>query len=251
MKPPATTWFNCQTTGTLPAVRLFCFPYAGGGAGIYRGWGDILPRHVEVCAAQLPGRGTRVREPAATDLGALVRALADALENKLDRPFAFFGHSLGALICFELARHLRERGGPQPIYLFVSGRRAPQLPGTQRVIHDLPEPEFIEELRRLRGTPTEVLEHPELMQLLSPPLRADFSLAETYAYAPGPRLNCPISAFGGLQDEEVGREELEGWKEQMTGRFKLRMMPGNHFFLNDVQQPLLRSIAEDLSPLIS
>lgn len=251
MKPSSTTWFNCQKTGTLPAVRLFCFPYAGGGAVIYRGWGGILPRHVEVCAAQLPGRGARVKEPAATQLGALVRALADALEDNLERPFAFFGHSMGALICFELARHLRERGGPQPNHLFVSGRRAPQLPGTERVIHDLPEPEFIEELRRLQGTPTEVLEHPELMQLLSPLLRADFSLAETYAYAPGTPLDCPISAFGGLQDEEVGREELEGWKEQTTGRFKLRMMPGNHFFLNDVQQPLLRSIAEDLSSLIS
>jgi medium-chain acyl-[acyl-carrier-protein] hydrolase len=251
MKPSSTTWFNCQKTGVPPAVRLFCFPYAGGGAGIYRGWGGILPRQVEVCAAQLPGRGTRMSEPAVTDLGALVGALADALENKLDRPIALFGHSMGALICFELARHLRERGGPQPVCLFVSGRRAPQLPSTQRVIHDLPEPEFIEELRRLQGTPPEVLEHPELMQLLSPLLRADFSLSETYAHAPGPPLDCPISAFGGLQDEEVGREELEGWKEQTTGRFKLRMMPGNHFFLNDGQQPLLRSIAEDLSPFIS
>lgn len=251
MKPSFATWFNCQKTGAPPAVRLFCFPYAGGGAAIYRSWGGILPKPVEVCAAQLPGRGTRMREPAVSDLGALVRALADALENDLDRPFAFFGHSMGALICFELARHLRERGAPQPVHLFVSGRRAPQLPSTQRVIHDLPEPEFVEELRRLQGTPPEVLEHPELMQLLSPLLRADFSLAETYAYAPGPPLDCPVSAFGGLQDEEVGREELEGWKEQTTGRFKLRMMPGNHFFLDEGRQPLLRSIAEDISPFIS
>lgn len=251
MKPSSTTWFNCQMTGTPPAVRLFCFPYAGGGAAIYRGWSSILPRQVEVCAAQLPGRGSRVREPPVTDLGALVRALADALEISLDRPYAFFGHSVGSLICFELARHLRERGGPQPVHLFASGRRAPQLPDTQRVIHDLPEPEFIEELRRLQGTPPEVLEHPELMQLLSPVLRADFSLSEMYAYESGPPLQCPISAFGGLQDEEVGREELEGWKEQTTGRFKLRMMPGNHFFLNDGQHSLLRSIAEDLSPFIT
>ena len=251
MKPASTPWFNCQQTGAAPAVRLFCFPYAGGGAAIYRGWGGILPTQVAVHAALLPGRENRMREPAITDLGALVRALAEALETSLDRPFAFFGHSMGALICFELARNLRERGGPQPVHLFVSARRAPQLTNTQRITHDLPEPEFVEELRRLQGTPSEVLAHPELMQLLSPLLRADFAVTETYAYAPGPPLNCPISAFGGLQDEETKREELEGWKEQTTERFKLRMMPGNHFFLNDSREPLFRSIAEDLSPFLS
>lgn len=251
MNPASTLWFNCQKRGTSPDVRLFCFPYAGGGATIYNGWGGILPNQIEVCAALLPGRGNRMREPAVTEVGALVRALAEALENSLDRPFAFFGHSMGALISFELARHLRERGCPQPAHLFVSARRAPQLPNTQRITHDLPEPEFLDELRRLQGTPSEILEHPELMQLLSPLLRADFALTEKYAYAPGPPLNCGISAFGGLQDEDTTREELEGWKEQTAERFKLRMLPGNHFFLNDYRELLLRSLVEDLSPLLS
>lgn len=192
-----------------------------------------------------------MREPAATDVRVLVRSLADTLVDSLDRPFALFGHSMGALICYELARHLRELGGPQPAHLFVSGRRAPQLPHAQRIIHDLPEPAFLDELRRLKGTPSEVLEHPELMQLLSPVLRADFRLVDTYEYEPAPPLNCGISAFGGLQDEETTREELAGWQEQTSGRFKLRMLPGNHFFLNDHRELLLRSIAEDLAPFFS
>src|SRR5262245_6534617 len=144
MKPASPLWFNCQKSGVAPGVRLFCFPYAGGGATIYNGWSGILPNQVEVCAVLLPGRGNRMMEPAVTEVGALVRALAEALENSLDRPFAFFGHSMGALICFELARHLRERGGPRPVHLFVSGRHAPQLPNTQRIVHDLPEDEFLE-----------------------------------------------------------------------------------------------------------
>ncbi|HYP01402.1 MAG TPA: alpha/beta fold hydrolase, partial [Pyrinomonadaceae bacterium] len=191
------------------------------------------------------------REAPYTALAPLVQATGEAILPHLDRPFAFFGHSMGAMIAFELARHLRELGSPQPVHLFVSGRRAPQIPRAPRVRYDAPEPEFIEELRSLEGTPPEVFSHPELLQLMLPLLRADFSVVHTYAYTPAPPLDCPITAIGGLQDEEANHEHLEGWREHTRAAFKLRMLEGNHFFLNTESALLLGVIAQELRQYIS
>lgn len=247
----ATPWFTSQRLNPLARLRLFCFPYAGGGAPIYRLWPQSLPSEIEVCVGQLPGRGTRLREQPFTSLDALVEAAAEAIAPLLDKPFALFGHSMGAMISFELARKLREQGRPQPVHLFVSGRRAPQLPNRDNMSYNLPEAELGQELLRLNGTPREVLEHPELMELMLPLLRADFSVVETYVYRPGVPLDCPLTAFGGLRDAEVSREQLEAWREQTTGEFTLRMLPGDHFFLNDPQSQalLLRALAKDLHDL--
>lgn len=247
----ATPWFTSQRLNPLARLRLFCFPYAGGGAPIYRLWPQSLPSEIEVCVGQLPGRGTRLREQPFTSLDALVEAAAEAIAPLLDKPFALFGHSMGAMISFELARKLREQGRPQPVHLFVSGRRAPQLPNRDTMSYNLPEAELGQELLRLNGTPREVLEHPELMELMLPLLRADFSVVETYVYRPGVPLDCPLTAFGGLRDAEVSREQLEAWREQTTGEFTLRMLPGDHFFLNDPQSQalLLRALAKDLHDL--
>jgi medium-chain acyl-[acyl-carrier-protein] hydrolase len=248
----ATPWFTSQRPNPRARLRLFCFPYAGGGAAIYRLWPQSLPSEVEVSVAQLPGRGTRLREQPFTGLDALVRAAAEAIAPSLDRPFALFGHSMGAMIGFELARRLREQGGPQPERLFVSGRPAPHLPDHDHFTYNLPEAELRRELLRLNGTPREVLEHPELMELMLPLLRADFSVVETYVYRPGEPLGCPITAFGGLRDAEVSPEQLEAWREQTVGEFSLRMLPGGHFFLNDTQaQPLLLgALSRDLHQLL-
>lgn len=176
----------------------------------------------------------------------MVVAIAEAIKPYLDRPYAFFGHSMGAMISLDLARLLRsEQVQPPPLHLFVSGRRAPQLPATSRHTYDLPEAEFIEELRRLNGTPREVLEHPELMQLMIPLLRADFSVCQTYEYAPEPPLSCPITVFGGVEDE-TGREQLEAWREQTTSTFTLRMFPGDHFFIHEAQPQILQTIGQQL-----
>ena len=247
-----TPWFTSQRPNAGARLRLFCFPYAGGGAAIYRLWPQSLPSEVEACMAQLPGRGTRLREEPFTNLDALVAAVAEAIAPLLDKPFALFGHSMGAMISFELARRLREQGQPQPSHLFISGRRAPQLPNDDPISYNLPDAELGQELLRLNGTPKEVLEHPELMELMLPLLRADFSVVETYDYRPGVPLDCPLTAFGGLRDAEVSREQLDAWREQTTGEFALRMLPGDHFFLSDAQAQtlLLSAVARDLYQLL-
>ena len=246
-KPQATSqWFARPKPNPQARLRLFCFPYAGGSALAFRKWPQHLPPGVEVWAAQLPGRGSRIREPPYSSLTAMVEDLAVAIRPHLDRPFAFFGHSMGAMISFELARLLRRQGGAAPAHLFVSGRRAPQIPDTDPPTYNLPDAELVEELRRLNGTPPEVLEHPELMGLMLPLLRADFEVVETYSYQPGPPLDCRLSAFGGLQDEDVTREHLDGWREQTTSHFAVRMFEGDHFYLHLAEPLLLRAVARDL-----
>lgn len=227
-------------------LRLFCCPYAGGTSGVFRDWAAALDGWVEVCTIQLPGRGSRLHEPSFMSLPALVSALAASIVPELDKPFAFFGHSMGALVSFELARLLRSKYGLMPLCLLVSGRRAPQLPLRDPAIYNLPEPEFLREINRLNGTPREVLEHPELMQLMLPILRADFTVCETYDYTPEPPLGCPISAFGGLQDHRVTRRDLEAWGEHTTSSFSLRLLPGDHFFLNTARPLLLQSVGREL-----
>ncbi|MDX6528414.1 MAG: hypothetical protein QOH41_704 [Blastocatellia bacterium] len=233
--------------GNSPArLRLFCFPYAGGAAAIYQSWQESLPPTVEVRPVQLPGRGTRMRETPFNQLSDLVDATARALVPYLDKPFAFFGHSMGALLSFELTRRLRREHGLSPVQLFLSGRRAPRFPHLDPVTYNLPDREFLDELRRLKGTPPEMLENAELMQLMLPLLRADFEVCETYCYSDEPPLECPVTVFGGLQDIDVGRTYLEPWREETSGSFSLRMLPGDHFFLQASKDLLIGSLVRDL-----
>jgi medium-chain acyl-[acyl-carrier-protein] hydrolase len=244
----ATRWFAVRRPNPRAALRLFCFAYAGGGTPIYRRWPELLSPDFEVCAVQLPGRGNRIKEQPFYAIEPLVQAVASAITPYLDRPFAFFGHSMGAIISFELSRLLGERDRIAPAHLFISGRRAPQLQRDEEITHNLPESHFISHVRNLNGTPDEVLEHPELMELMLPLLRADFSIVETYRYRPGPPLNIPLTAFGGVRDPEVPPPDVEAWRAQTCAAFNLRIMPGGHFFLNDapVQAAMLRIIESDL-----
>jgi len=227
-------------------LRLFCFPYAGAGVSIFRNWSNCLPQVIKVCPVELPGRGTRSKENLFTRLLPLVDCMAKEIRPYLDMPFAFFGHSLGALICFELTRFLRRENFVSPIHLFVSGRIAPQFPDSDPPIHQLPESEFIRELHHFNGTPESVLQNFELMKLMLPAIRADFAICETYSYAIEDPLNCPISTFGGLQDSLASRDEIVAWREQTRKRFILRMFPGDHFFLKSSQELLLQAILQDL-----
>lgn len=250
MKPSVSSverWLAYREVNPRARLRLFCFPYAGGGASAYRGWAAALPPDVEVCPVQLPGRESRLREPAFDRPAPLIAALAEELQPHFGLPFAFFGHSMGAMLSFELARELRRRGQPLPLHLFASGRRAPQVPAREADIHDLPEAEFVAKLRELNGTPEEVLQHAELMRLLLPVLRSDFAVNETYLFRPEEPLALGISAFGGLVDAEVTREDLVGWNEHRRGPFRLRMLPGDHFFLHSARELILESVARDLA----
>ena len=206
---------------------------------------EALPE-MDVCPIELPGRGKRFSEDPFTSLSPLIEALAQGIEPYLTSPFAFFGHSMGGLISFELARYLRKQQMPLPAHLFISAFRAPQLPDKDPPIHQLPDAEFIHELKRFNGTPPDVLENMELMQVLLNTLRADFALCEIYTYAEEAPLSCPLSVFGGVQDKEVTRTELEQWQKQTTRDFSLRMFPGNHFFLVPMQKLLLQAISQDL-----
>jgi medium-chain acyl-[acyl-carrier-protein] hydrolase len=231
---------------------MFCFPYAGGGASAYRTWAASLPNDIEVCPVQLPGRESRLREKPFERPEPLIQELTDALEPHFaGLPFVFFGHSMGAMIGFELSRELRRRGKTLPLHLFVSGRRAAQLPPRDEPIHELPEPEFIAKLRELNGTPEEVLQHAELMKLLIPVLRADFAVNETYHYTQEEPFDFGISAFGGLGDKEVLRDDLALWKDQTRGRFRLRMLPGDHFFLHGTKDMITEAVARDLAEIVT
>lgn len=231
-------------------LRLFCFPYAGGGAAVYRSWSTLLPAEIQLAPVTLRGRGSRFTEAPLERLDEVTESLAEELAPYLDMPFAFFGHSMGALIAYELTRLLRGRGGPLPEHLLVSGRRAPQVPSDRPDLHTLPEPDLKEELRRLDGTPEEIIASPELMELFLPILRADFSVCETYRYREEAPLDCPVSAFGGLEDRDVAREHVEAWRTQARGPFRVRMFPGGHFFLNGgARDALVRAVTADLAAM--
>ena len=249
---PPNAWVTRPRPNSKAQLRLFCFPYAGGAASIFRTWAVQSPSAIEVCPVQLPGRGNQFNHPPFTQLTPLIQTLLPALLTEFDRPFAFFGHSMGALISFEVARQLRQQNCPQqPLQLFVSGCRAPQLRLIDQPLHQLPEPELMQALRRYNGTPEALLQDPEMMALMLPVVRADFTLLETYAYAPLSPLHCPISAFGGLQDGFVSSDQLASWRDQTLGNFTQRLFPGDHFFLNPEQNALLQAISQDLTQHLS
>ncbi|GCE20002.1 thioesterase II family protein [Dictyobacter kobayashii] len=227
-----------------PKNRLFCFPYAGGGASIYRLWSQTLPPEVvEVCPIYLPGRETRIREEPFYSLDALIPPLVQALNPYLHEPFQIFGHSMGALIGFELTRQLRRQQLPTPTHLFVSGHRAPQIPRPGSQTWQKPDPEFIESLKTLGGTPDAVLQNAELMQLLLPTLRADFALNETYQYQPEPPLKILMTVFGGSEDKEVDPTKLQEWQKQTHYPITKKIFPGGHFYLHTHQPLLTQAIA--------
>lgn len=249
-RSPLNGWAIYPSRNPNARLRLFCFPYAGGGATIYSTWARSLPPEIEVVAVQPPGREGRLAETPYSDLMQLAEAMHRELRPHFDKPFAFFGHSNGGLMAFELARALRRAGDPMPLHLFASGRPAPQLVIDEPPIHALPHDEFIHELRRFAGTPEEILANAEIMELIMPLLRADFALGETYVYAPEEPLNLPISAYGGVRDDEVSQEQVEAWRAQTSAAFHMRMFPGDHFFINGDRAMVMEELTRELRPLL-
>lgn len=232
-------------------LKLICLPFAGGSSQAYRSWVSIMPPTVELIAVELPGRGTRLNEPLISHLPTMVKQLAQGILPELDRPFALFGHSMGTSIGFELTQFLLKQYNTAPEHLFFSGRPAPHLNEREEPIHQLDDKAFIEKLRSFEGTPSEVLDHEELMAFMLPIIRADFTMIETHVWDTYPPFNIPLTVFGGLNDESARRDELIAWKNYTTGSFNVRMFPGGHFYLQQSYHTLVQALLRDLGRYIN
>lgn len=232
------------------SLRLFCFSYAGGGASVYRSWVDAFSEDVEICCIQLPGRENRIGEPAYTRMAPLMEALIDVILPYLDRPFAFFGYSMGALVCFELARELRGSANKQPVHMGLAAFRAPHLPNPNIKIYHLPD-EVFKVVLRADGIPEQILQNEELMRAMLPTLRADFELCDTYQFREEPPLACPFSLFGGQEDVRVAMVDLEAWRLHSSVPSTLLTLPGSHFFLHSSPDLLLSAFTRDLGRSVS
>lgn len=244
-------WFRKVGTGSPPSARLFCFPHAGGTVTNFRRWPDGLPARLEVRAAQLPGRADRLRVPPLSSMPTLVDALVQALMPYLGTRFAFFGHSMGAVLAFEVASALASHGLRMPEHLIVSGRRPPGVPGSEPDTHQLPDEEFVAEIdRRYGGIPRQLRHNHEVMALLLPGLRADVTALETHRPAACAPLGLPITAFGGAQDSLTPRAHLEAWRHLGDGPFRLRIFPGGHFYLDTQRAKVLEDLSATLAPML-
>jgi surfactin synthase thioesterase subunit len=230
--------------------RLFCFPFAGGGASFYTGWEPGLPAGVAVQAVQFPGRENLLRESPISDLMLLVEAAAAAIKPVTTFPYAFFGHSLGALVAFELVRKFRREGVTAPSALVVSAHGAPQCPRDYPPLYQQPDERFLRAmaLRYPGGIPDAFLRDPELVRLFSRTLRADYRALAEYRYRDDSPLPCPITACGGEEDNHVPLAALARWNEQTTGAFRLHTYPGDHFYIRPQRHRLLADLSRTLGP---
>jgi surfactin synthase thioesterase subunit len=227
----ASRWLIHDGNNSRP-FRLYCFPFAGGNAFHFTPWQKGVHPDIQVCGVQLPGRGARFRESPSTSLPALVGALAGVIAEQPRQPFAFFGHSLGALIAFEVARECRRRGFSLPMHLFASGCGAPQSRGQVQNLHDLEDDTLIAALKEYNGTPEGILANRDLMTLMMPTIRADLALAEKYEYRRCHLLHIPITVLAGKDDHQLDLEQASAWQKETTNACCIRWFEGDHFFIN-------------------
>ncbi|MEU7133059.1 alpha/beta fold hydrolase [Streptomyces sp. NPDC046261] len=245
--PSRTAWFRTFTPRPAATTRLLCFPHAGGAASAFRGWAAGLPASVEVTAVQYPGRQDRYEEAPASDMTALVAAITGSIGPLLDRPVAFFGHSMGATVAYEVARALPRELRPALVHLFASARRAPDRCRP-------PGPEFrgdegvLRYVRDLGGTGAALLDHPELLAVALPALRADFALIDTYRHRPGAPLMCPVTALVGSDDTYNTPADAQEWARFTTAGFGLHVLPGGHFYTETATDELLEVVTGRLAP---
>lgn len=238
-------WIMLEHRRPRAAVRLFCFPYAGAGASAFRDWQVQLPEQIEVVGVQLPGRENRFSEPRFDRLADMLGPLREAVAGLADKPFYFFGHSMGALIAFELARALQRSGARAPFHLVVSGMRAPQSPLREEPYHLMDDDTLLRKISDFNGTPKALLENPDLMRFFLPQLRDDFAVFETYRYASDAPVRCPLTALGGDADPNVSLADVEAWAEVAGNGFERFVFEGDHFFL----QPKARDVLDLLAAI--
>jgi medium-chain acyl-[acyl-carrier-protein] hydrolase len=242
--PPWWVVFGARPVATLP---FFCFPYAGGHPHVFRSWHLQLPAHVEVRSMQLPGRARLTHRQPFRRMADLTAAIGPAIAQAVRGPFALFGHSLGAIVAFEIARWLRANHGVEPALLAVAGHRAPHLPNPDPPLHVMNDDDLVAAIARLNGATPEALRSPEVVRFMLPLLRADFELAETYQCADDRPLSAPIVAFGGTTDDETADGRLEAWRAQTDGVCSFHWVPGDHFFIRSNERSLLGLLDRELA----
>ncbi|WP_129840836.1 thioesterase domain-containing protein [Streptomyces sp. RFCAC02] len=240
-------WFPYAAEESDAATRLFCLPYAGGGWTLYRDWQDELGPAIHAVPVKLPGRAERLHEPAVPRMDRLADLLAAEMAPLLDRPYALFGISMGALLAFETAHRLVARGLRAPDRLFAASYRAPREPFTTPPVHGLPDPALIEVLTRLTATPPQLLASAELMRLVLPTVRADFACTETYVRPDRPPLPVPVTAVRGRYDDTLTGALVDGWRAETSAGFEQVDVPGDHFLLHGDRRELTALVRERLT----
>jgi medium-chain acyl-[acyl-carrier-protein] hydrolase len=240
-------WLAAKHRHNQTCLRLFCFPYAGGGASIYRQWQTQMIDGIDVCPVQLPGREGRIEEPPCSDMRRLIKEMAYHLKAFFTAPFALFGHSMGGMIAYELARYLSNGPGAFPVHLFISASFPPHMLKQQSLVHRLPEAEFADMMERRGGMPKPILQNEEFRKLVLPILRADFALVENASHDNHGTLDIPFTVLSGDEDSSLSPETIDGWRGYTQGQFTRKLVPGDHFFINSARSAVIKTINATLS----
>ncbi len=238
----ASPWFVTPNPLRTPKLRLICFPYAGGNSSTYTPWANKLTDGVELVAVQPPGRAARLFEQAFDTMDSLIEPLLNEIADYTREPYVMYGHSLGSRVCFELIRQLSVNNMSLPQHFIASGSKAPHSQRDRKVTYNLPHDEFVEELRRMNGTPEEVLQNKELLEMLLPLLRADFAIAEVYQAEALMKYDCPVSVFGGKADKDVPIEKLKDWQAHFNPLIDIQTFPGGHFFIESDRDLVIEKV---------
>ena len=253
-KKDSSAWLlSCSKQTPEPKLRLICFPFAGGNANTYRSWSKQLPDDIELLAIQLPGRGARFNEDCISDLPELIEQLIPVIKSLTQIPYVFFGHSMGAIIAYELCDALHKHNEKLPDLLMLSACSAPHCKQQTKALHSLPSLEFWEEVQTINGTPREILDNHELLALLEPSLRADFKIVydwrQSHFQTQPSTLPVPMEILGGKEDGSVSLKQLEGWKSYSEHKAHVHLFDGDHFFINQATGTFFSTLSNLLASI--